>query len=52
MKDLISSNYKIRIMNQALYSLNMKNNISSNFRSEQAYYADCVRKGISPRDLT
>tara|TARA_B100000575_G_C23142202_1_gene665093 strand:- start:5164 stop:5856 length:693 start_codon:yes stop_codon:yes gene_type:complete len=48
MKDLITSNCKISIMNKTLYFLNMNDNISSNFKSEQAYFADCVRKGISP----
>ena len=48
MKDLVTSNNKIRIMNSTLYFLNMNDNISSNFKSEQAYYANCVRKGINP----
>tara|TARA_B100000035_G_scaffold39302_1_gene29637 strand:+ start:31640 stop:32296 length:657 start_codon:yes stop_codon:yes gene_type:complete len=46
--DLIKNNYKIKILNNALYTLNVNNNISSNKKSEQKYYADCVRKGISP----
>tara|TARA_Y100000816_G_scaffold283100_1_gene259593 strand:+ start:866 stop:1558 length:693 start_codon:yes stop_codon:yes gene_type:complete len=48
MKDLIMSNYKISIMSNTLYFLNMNDNISSNFKLEQAYFADCVRKGINP----
>jgi len=46
--DLIKNNYKIKILNKALYTLNIENNISSNKLSEQNYYANCVRKGITP----
>ena len=44
--DLHKKNYKVCVKNKALYVLNTKNNISENFRNEQKYYADCVRKEI------
>lgn len=46
--DLIKNKYKIKILNKALYTLNIENNISSNKPSEQSYYANCVKKGITP----
>jgi glycosyltransferase EpsE len=48
MSDLISSNYKVRILQDPLYLLNQKNNISTNNKFEQKYYADCVRKNLIP----
>ena len=48
MSDLHRSNKKIRIMKDELYYLNMKNNISTNNRQEQKYYADCVRNKSIP----
>jgi len=48
MYDLIKKNKKIKIMNENLYILNMKNNISTLKKEEQNYYAKCVRKNISP----
>ena len=46
--DLHKKNYKVGVKNKALYVLNTKNNISENFRNEQKYYADCVRKELDP----
>lgn len=46
--DIISKNYKVKILNNLLYELNMENNISSNKKSEQEYYAKHVRKGTTP----
>ena len=46
--DLHKNNYKVGVKNKALYVLNTKNNISENFRNEQKYYADCVRKELNP----
>tara|TARA_Y100000389_G_scaffold43936_1_gene38673 strand:- start:22745 stop:23440 length:696 start_codon:yes stop_codon:yes gene_type:complete len=46
--DLIRNGYNVRIQNKILYYLNMENNISSNFRKEQKYYADCAKKNIKP----
>ena len=48
MKDLIKKNYKFKIINECLYFLNMKNNISSLNKDEQKYYSECVRKNIVP----
>ena len=46
--DLHKNKYKVGVKNKALYVLNTKNNISENFRNEQKYYADCVRKELDP----
>ena len=48
MRDLIDNNLKVKIMREALYSLNMQNNISSNKRTEQKFFADCVKKNVNP----
>tara|TARA_B100001093_G_scaffold520127_1_gene612939 strand:+ start:16354 stop:17052 length:699 start_codon:yes stop_codon:yes gene_type:complete len=49
--DLLDKNYKILIMKDPLYNLNMNNNISSKFKEEQKYYANCVRKNILPTEI-
>ena len=49
MKDLINNKSKVKIYKEALYELNMTNNISKNFQKEQKYYANCVRKNIVPK---
>lgn len=46
--DLINSNVKINTLNKSLYVLNMQNNISTNKKNEQQYYADCVIRGSEP----
>ena len=46
--DMISKNYKIKILNNLLYELNMKNNISSNKKYEQEFFANHVKKGTMP----
>lgn len=46
--DLINQDYKFINMSDILYSLNMKDNISTNSKKEQKYYASCVRKKIIP----
>ena len=48
MWDLISAERKISIMKDPLYLLNMENNISSNMKQKQQYYARCVRRGTEP----
>ncbi|MAL65457.1 MAG: hypothetical protein CMF94_05085 [Candidatus Marinimicrobia bacterium] len=48
MTDLIKSNYKVKILKEVLYELNTENNISTNKKNEQAYYANCVRRSIDP----
>lgn len=46
--DLLKSNYKIKMIHEPLYVLNFENNISSNFKTEQKYFAKCVKKNIQP----
>lgn len=46
--DLINKRYKIKIQDEILYLLNTKNNISTLFKKEQKYYADCARRNILP----
>lgn len=48
MKDLIENKFKVRILKQPLYQLNMNNNISTLFKNEQKYYANCVKNNIVP----
>ena len=48
--DLLNAGYKISIMKDALYNLNTFNNISSKYKEEQKYYANCVRKKINPQE--
>ena len=47
-RDLILKDYDIRILKDPLYILNMKDNISTNFKDKQQYYANCVKKGLVP----
>ena len=46
--DMISKNYKIKILKNPLYELNMENNISSNKKYEQEFFANHVKKGTVP----
>ncbi len=48
MKELINKGYRYRVIGNPLYELNMTNNISTNKKSEQKYYADCVKKNLNP----
>ena len=48
MSDLIKMKSKLKIMKDTLYLLNMENNISTKHKDKQHYYAECVRKNISP----
>ena len=48
MKDLLKNKYKVKILNEVLYNSNMQNNLSSRYKREQKYYADCVRKDLDP----
>ena len=48
MFDLIRFEHKLKIINQPLYKLNIKDNISTNNIEEQNYYANCVKKEIDP----
>ena len=51
MTDLMLLNKKISILKEPLYVLNLKNNISTNFKSEQNYYAQCVKQRQIPKKL-
>ena len=46
--DMIKNKFKYGKIFTPLYILNMKNNISSNKKNEQQYYANCVKKNIRP----
>lgn len=46
--DLIKKGVKVGVLRKPLYRLNTKNNISSNSKMKQAYYANCVKKQILP----
>jgi len=46
--DLLKNRIEILNLNKVLYLLNMNNNISTNFKKEQNYFANCVRKNINP----
>ena len=48
MKELINKGYRYRVIGNPLYELNMTNNISTNKKSEQKYYADCVKNNLNP----
>jgi glycosyltransferase involved in cell wall biosynthesis len=50
-KDLLTQNKRFKYIKEPLYSLNMKNNISSLKKKEQKYYSDLVRKNKTPRNL-
>ena len=47
--DFIKAGYRVGILNDALYELNTKDNISTKFKKEQKYFADCVRKNKEPK---
>ncbi len=51
MKDLLNHNFRYTILNKVHYELNMDNNISTNKKSEQQYYAECVKKNVKPEKL-
>ena len=46
--EIIKKGFKIKNLKEPLYYLNMKDNISSKFQSEQEYYFTCAKKGITP----
>lgn len=48
MSDLLKKNYKLKILKEPLYHLNMEGNISVKYKKEQQYYANCVQKNINP----
>ena len=48
MRDFMEQKYKIKIIKEVLYELNMENNISKIYKKEQKYYANCVRRNLVP----
>ena len=46
--EIIKKGFKVKSLREPLYYLNMKDNISSKFQSEQEYYFACAKKGITP----
>jgi len=48
--DLQKRNHKIGIMKEPLYILNTENNISSNNKNQQEYYANCARNNLNPNE--
>lgn len=48
MSDILKLSNKIKILNEPLYVLNTKNNLSSNHAEKQKYFANCVRKNLIP----
>lgn len=49
--DLIKNGFKIKSINEFLYYLNTKNNISTKNKNQQKYYFECARKNIVPNAL-
>jgi len=49
MSDLLNNSFKIKIMKKDLYKLNTLDNISTIYKSEQQYYANCVKKNLDPK---
>lgn len=48
--NLIKNKVPIYKMKKPLYILNMSDNISSKHLAEQTYFANCVKKNITPKD--
>jgi len=48
MTDLLNINSKYKILRTPYYKLNFENNISTEFKEEQKYYAFCVKKKLTP----
>jgi glycosyltransferase involved in cell wall biosynthesis len=49
-KDIKNAGFSMGILKEPLYVLNVKNNISTNHKVSQKYYADCVRKNLVPNE--
>lgn len=48
MRDFLDKGYKLKILKEPLYYLNMEGNISVTHKEKQQYFAKCVRKRINP----
>ncbi len=49
-KDILYSGSSMGILREPLYVLNLNNNISTNFKEKQKYYADCVKRNLAPHE--
>ena len=52
MSDILQKGYRLSIIKTPLYNLNFTNNISTKFKKEQQYYANCVKRNIDPIKIT
>ena len=52
MSDILQKGYRLSIIKTPLYNLNFTNNISTKFKKEQQYYANCVKRKIDPIKIT
>ena len=52
MSDILEKGYRVSIIKTPLYNLNFSNNISTKFKKEQQYYANCVKRKIDPIKVT
>tara|TARA_B100000965_G_scaffold405775_1_gene441225 strand:+ start:719 stop:1420 length:702 start_codon:yes stop_codon:yes gene_type:complete len=52
MSDILQKGYRVSIIKTPLYNLNFSNNISTKFKKEQQYYANCVKRNIDPIKIT
>ncbi len=52
MSDILEKGYRVSIIKTPLYNLNFSNNISTKFKKEQQYYANCVKRKIDPIKIT
>jgi len=52
MSDILQKGYRLSIIKTPLYNLNFSNNISTKFKKEQQYYANCVKRNIDPIKIT
>ena len=52
MSDILQKGYRVSIIKTPLYNLNFSNNISTKFKKEQQYYANCVKRKIDPIKIT
>ena len=52
MSDILQKGYRVSIIKTPLYNLNFSNNISTKFKKEQQYYANCVKRNIDPIKFT
>lgn len=52
MRDFIDNGYQLKILKEPLYFLNMEGNISVTHKEKQEYFAECVRKRVTPEEIS